>query len=107
MDLRWLALGLLLLPGCMDDAGNGEDGETHEVTIENFAFDPADLEIEAGDTVRWTNQDSAAHTATGEGTFDSGTMQTGETFDFTFDEPGTFDYICTIHPEMTASVTVT
>lgn len=80
------------------------------VTIENFAFGPADLTIEVGDTVTWTNLDGAPHTATstsGPASFDSGTLNTDGTFSFTFDTAGTYEYFCEIHPEMLGSITVT
>ena len=67
------------------------------VTIANFAFDPADVEVAAGTTVTWTNDDS----------FESEDMSQGDTFDHTFDAAGTFDYICAIHPSMKGTVTVT
>ena len=55
----------------------------------------------------WTNADSTQHTATaGDGSFDSGTLAQGETFSQTFETAGTFDYICKIHPNMKATITV-
>jgi plastocyanin len=57
--------------------------------------------------VTWTNEDSVPHTVTARtDDFDSGMMQNGDTFSLTFDEPGTFDYFCAIHPSMTGTVTV-
>jgi plastocyanin len=77
------------------------------VTIQDFSFQPASLQVSVGATVTWTNQDSAGHTATAEdGSFDSGTLKQGDTFSHTFDTAGTFAYICKIHPNMTATITV-
>jgi plastocyanin len=77
------------------------------VTIANFAFDPATVTIEVGDSVTWTNQDSEAHTATaGDGSFDTGQLGNGESATVTFDTAGTFAYLCSIHPQMTGSVVV-
>ncbi|MGD1838078.1 MAG: cupredoxin domain-containing protein, partial [Nitrososphaeraceae archaeon] len=75
---------------------------------------PTDLEISSGTTVTWTNDDNTLHTATSgdpntmtpDGTFDSGFMAAGATFEHTFDEAGTFPYFCTLHPFMTGTVTV-
>jgi plastocyanin len=60
----------------------------------------------------WTNNDGFAHTVTA-GTrdnpadlFDSGNVEAGETFEFTFDEPGTYEYFCSLHPGMDGTVTV-
>src|SRR5262249_3362375 len=69
------------------------------VDIQNFPFGPAELDIKAGTTVTWTNQDAAAHTVTADdGSFDSGQLSTGQTFQQEFDTPGTFTYHCSNHP---------
>jgi len=82
-------------------------GATHQVSIENFAFMPANLTVAVGDTVTWTNNDDAPHTATASnGAFDSGTLDNGGTFSFTFTTAGTYAYICEIHPQMTGTITV-
>jgi plastocyanin len=86
--------------------GNATGEEIVEVSINDFAFDPESVTISTGDTVRWTNMDSANHTATGS-TFDSGILEEGDSYEFTFTETGTFEYYCSIHPEMEGTVTVT
>jgi plastocyanin len=75
------------------------------VSIVNMAFSPDQLTVQVGDTVTWTNNDSVPHTVTG-ADFDSGAMATGATYSYTFVKAGTFDYTCTIHPQMLARVTV-
>lgn len=89
------------------DATTGE-AETVEVQMVNISFDPAEITIPVASTVIWTNADSVAHTTTADdGTWDSGTMEPGDTFEFTFDEPGTYSYVCEIHPaQMQATVVV-
>lgn len=93
-----------------EDTG-GLAGEA-EVNIIDFTYDSQDLTVRVGDTVTWTNNDTVAHTVTAgtpdsiTGEFDSGELQPGDTFSYTFDQAGTFDYFCTLHPDMTASVTV-
>ena len=80
------------------------------VAITNFAFSPASLTVKAGTKVTWTNKDADAHTVTSTGSggpLNSPAMATGDTFSFTFTTPGTYNYLCTIHPFMTAVVTVT
>lgn len=79
--------------------------ETYNVTVENFAFNPAELNIKSGDTVIWTNQDSAAHRISGNG-FQSDNLSKGQSFSFTFKTAGSFDYNCSIHPSMKGKVTV-
>lgn len=80
-------------------------GKIVDVTIQNFAFNPPSIEISAGDTVRWTNMDSAEHTVDG-ATFGSGRIPKGQNYEFLFTKPGVYDYRCSIHPDMKGSVTV-
>lgn len=80
---------------------------THYIDIQGYAFSPSSITINVGDTIVWTNYDSASHTVTSnDGTFDSGSITNGNTFSFTFTSAGTFDYYCAPHPSMTGSVTV-
>ncbi len=78
------------------------------VNIKNFVFGPATLNIKVGTKVTWTNNDNVAHTVTSDSgsMFDSGTLSPGESFSFTFTNPGSVSYHCNIHPMMKASVTV-
>ncbi len=79
----------------------------------NACYIPASVSINAGDTVSWSNDDTAAHTVTGgsaltgpSGVFDSSLLIAGGTFEHTFDSSGTEDYYCMVHPWMTGSVKV-
>jgi predicted lipoprotein with Yx(FWY)xxD motif/plastocyanin len=77
------------------------------VTIANFAFDAPSVTIKVGSSVTWTNNDSVAHTVTADdGSFDSGNLDAGKTFSFTFTKAGTFTYHCAIHPNMTGTIVV-
>lgn len=79
-------------------------------TIKNFAFSPATLKVKAGTRVTWTNQDTDAHTVTSAGSggpLHSAPLATHATYSYTFTKPGTYPYLCTIHPFMTATVEVT
>jgi len=77
------------------------------VSIQDFSFSPAQITVAPGTTVNWTNEGPSPHTTTADdGTWDSGTMEQGEDFSFTFDEPGTYTYHCSIHPDMTATIKV-
>lgn len=69
------------------------------VAVVDFAFDPHDVAcIDQDTTVVWTNEGSAVHTVTAvNGTFDSGDLAPGETFEFTFEELGANDYYCRYH----------
>jgi plastocyanin len=87
---------------------NPASGGTQEVKIANFAFDPPSLTISVGTTVKWTNEDSAQHTATADdGSFDSGQLSKGQSFTFTFTKEGTFTYKCADHANMKATIIVT
>ncbi|MFD5471884.1 cupredoxin family copper-binding protein [Streptomyces sp. NPDC127105] len=80
------------------------------VAIKNFAFSPATLKVTAGTTVTWTNQDTEAHTVTSSGTggpLRSPGLATHATYRYKFTKSGTYHYLCTIHPFMTATVEVT
>ena len=79
----------------------------------NECYIPYELEIHVGDTIQWDNQDSASHTVTSgsmsagvTGVFDSSLFMPGELFEHTFDEAGTFDYFCMVHPWMTGKIIV-
>src|SRR5215211_6033039 len=77
------------------------------VSIVDFAFQPASLEVASGSTVTWTNTGAAPHTVTADnGAFDSGQLKPGATFSQTFTTPGTYTYHCETHPKMTGTVFV-
>ena len=78
------------------------------VMIDNFAFAPATLTVRAGSTVTWTNHDEEPHTvAASDGSFHSPGMGAQGTYSHTFPTAGKFDYVCSIHPFMHATVVVT
>jgi plastocyanin len=80
---------------------------TNEVWIQNMAFDPSTITVPAGTAITWTNKDAVAHTVTSStGIFDSGSINTNGTYIHVFSTAGSFQYICTIHPTMTATVIV-
>src|ERR1700683_4503239 len=77
------------------------------VKIENFAFMPKELDIAAGTTVTWQNDDDVPHTATSKDDpqiFDSGPLDTDDKFSFTFSKPGRYAYYCQVHPHMTGVI---
>lgn len=83
---------------------------TNSVSIKDFAFGPAEVTVKIGTTVTWKNADSDPHTVTSTGNsgpLRSPTLSQGESYSYTFAKPGRYDYLCTIHPFMTATVTVT
>ena len=80
---------------------------SHEIQITDSAFGTPVLTVQVGDTVTWNNVDDRPHTATADdGAFDSGNLDEGASFSFTFTEPGTYTYLCEYHPDMQATVVV-
>lgn len=84
-----------------------------ECEITNECFLPAELTIDAGTEVIWSNDDEAAHTVTSgtpeggpDGIFDSSLFMAGDEFSYTFDSPGDYPYFCLVHPWMTGSITI-
>lgn len=78
---------------------------TDNVTIQNFAFSPQTLTIKSGATVTWTNMDSAPHRIKSD-TFNSNNLSQGQSFEYKFNTPGTYDYYCSIHPSMSGQIIV-
>lgn len=96
-----------------DDSGgnaaapSGDAVRSAEVEIEDFAYHPDPVTIEEGGKVIWKNRDSAPHTATAaDGSFDTGTIEEDKIKSETFKEPGTYEYVCSIHPQMHGTVEV-
>lgn len=83
-------------------------------TMGDKAYSPNPIDVKVGQGVTWSNDDSQIHTATSGApgaadagsVFDSGIMSPGATFDFVFDTAGTYDYYCTMHPQMVGTVNV-
>ena len=83
--------------GCGSSAESSEPVATTEVQmVKSYRFDPKVIEIEAGDKVTWTNEDNFTHTVEVDGQEDHKVEQ-GESFSITFDKPGTYHYVCTLH----------
>jgi plastocyanin len=95
------------------DGGGGGGGGGTQVSMQNIQFEPANATINAGDTVTWTNDEAVPHDVDGSGpggNFSSGPeggMMESDTYEFTFDEPGEYDYVCRVHaPGMAGTITV-
>lgn len=84
--------------------------QTADVTVKirNFKFEPANLAIAVGKTVQFINLDEEPHTATAtDGGFDSKALDTNQTWNYSATMPGTYPYICSVHPFMKGTLTVT
>jgi plastocyanin len=94
------ALAMLALPVAAGAA------TTHTVTMEGMQFQPATLTVKRGDKVIWRNKDIVPHTATAPGKFDSKGIAGGASWSWTAKTKGRYDYVCTYHPGMKATLTV-
>jgi plastocyanin len=94
-----VAVAVVFAAGC---GGSGESSEpvaTTEVQmVKSYRFDPKVIEIRAGDTVTWTNEDNFTHTVEVDGQEDHKVGQ-GESFSIKFDTTGTYHYVCTLHSQ--------
>jgi plastocyanin len=87
--------------------GAAQAAQTISISAQNFMFSPATITVKAGATVTWVNHDEEPHTIFNDaGLFRSSALDTNESFSYTFDKPGTYRYICTIHPRMTGTIIV-
>ncbi len=121
------ASGSLAVAGCGGDSGGGGTSskkkkakkkakkagaasDTAAVSMMNTAFEPQSVTVKQGGAVTWTNHDSVGHDVTAEDrSFRSGkpgSVKQDATFEHTFDQTGTFAYVCTVHPNMTGTVEV-
>jgi plastocyanin len=83
--------------GCGGSGISGPAETTTEVTMaKSYRFDPERIEVKAGQTVTWTNEDNFTHTVQVDGQEDH-KVGRGESVSITFDEPGTYHYVCTLH----------
>jgi plastocyanin len=105
MTRRFLLPAVAVLAATVFAAGCGGAGESSEPVattevkmVKSYRFDPRTIEIEAGQTVTWTNEDNFTHTVEVEGQEDHKVGQ-GESVEITFDEPGTYHYVCTLHSQ--------
>jgi plastocyanin len=96
---------LLAFEACLTAAASAPEGA--QVVIKDFMFAPMAVKIRAGSRVTWTNKDDEPHNVVSDsGLFRSSALDTDENFSFTFDEPGTYRFVCSIHPRMVGTITV-
>ena len=123
--MRRLAIPVLLLAllvaacggGDDDGGGGGEQSASSDacpsgavvIKMVDIKFDPEDASADVGQQVCWVNEETIEHNAVAEqgGDFKSELFGKGQTFTTTVDQPGTIEYVCTVHPGMTGTIDVT
>ncbi|MGW0425341.1 plastocyanin/azurin family copper-binding protein [Streptomyces sp. NPDC003015] len=106
--LRAAAVLALLAVGMLP-YGHEASAAGYSVAMKGYAFSPASLSVPAGSTVTWTNYDTAPHdvkTTSGPLSIHSPMLNKGQSWSFTFTTAGSYGYVCTVHPDMTAGITV-
>ncbi len=99
-----LGAALLLAPA---PAAFSQTAHDVTISIKDFDFSPMTVTIKAGDSVTWKNLDGEPHTVVSlDGAFRSAALDEGESFTFRFAKPGTYAYLCSVHPRMRASIVV-
>lgn len=97
-------------PSSCVSPGDVAAGSTVTVEIYDFGFSPERIEMPAGTTVTWVNTGAVDHTTVAfrrsHKIWDSNIMHPGARFTFTFDQPGTYDYVCGLHPDMKGRIEV-
>jgi plastocyanin len=89
---------------------NAASAAAPKVSIGNFTFKPQTLQVAAGTTVSWVNEDDVPHTIVGSdpgSPLKSGALDTDASYSAVLDKPGTYPYFCSLHPHMTGTVVVT
>jgi plastocyanin len=98
----WPGRAAMAAPG-----GELEAGKKHTVTIQGLKFKPEKIEIAPGDTVVWVNKDDRDHTVVADdGSFESGRIRNGKSYEKKFDKPGKYNYGDDLHPRMRGVVVV-
>jgi len=101
------AFGGALLVAAATFAARSAPATDAEVDIDQFTFTPQRITVKPGTTVTWTNDDDDSHTvASSSKLFKSKALDTADKFSFTFTTPGTYAYVCSVHPYMTGAVVV-
>lgn len=97
-----IVMCFLMVSGAAADGPAGQN-----ITIDNFSFAPMQLTIPVGTRITWINKDDVPHTIVSvDRQFKSKALDTDESFSFTFQGPGTYEYFCSVHPKMTGKIVV-
>jgi plastocyanin len=88
-------------------AATADGASPAQIVIQNFRFDPPTISVPVGTTVTWTNHDEEIHSLfSTQGGFSSPGLDSNQQFSFRFEKPGTYEYRCALHPQMTGTIVV-
>jgi plastocyanin len=100
-----LVAGLAALLGGVAGCGGGSQGAAGvKVSVADFRFAPPRVQVKPGQSVIWTNHGQTAHTVKGPGFFSTRAMDPGRSYSHRFPRPGTYPYLCTLHPTLMKGV---
>lgn len=103
LALALVALGGIAASGCGDSGGTATPPD--RVEVKDFEFSPTSYQARAGEKVTWENTGEQIHNVKGRGFF-SRALEPGKRYEFTFRKPGSYRYVCTLHPQMKGTIVV-
>ena len=107
MKSYMLLLSLTVLSATLPCRSSAGSASSVTIKIQNFTYNPNPITVPVGATVTWVNTDIVPHDVVSDDkTFKSKLLEKDEHFSYVFSKPGTYHYVCSIHPKMTANVIV-
>lgn len=108
MNRNFTFLGVLLVLGVVAVSGcTSKQSANNTVDIQNNAFVPSTLHVQVGNTVMWINKDPDTQDVVSENKmFDSGNLANGQSYNYTFNQTGSYRYHSSIHPSMNGTIVV-
>lgn len=103
--MRALPLATAAVLGALISGCGGGSSPPETVAVRDFEFAPRDFEADVGEPVTWENEGEQLHNVKGDGFF-SRAMEPGATYEFRFARRGTYEYVCTLHPQMKGRIVV-
>ena len=103
--MRPAGLAVAAVLGALASGCGSDDSPPDSIAVQDFEFSPLEFEAKVGETVTWKNEGEQIHNVKGKGFFSRG-MDPGASYEFAFDRSGTYEYVCTLHPQMQGKVVV-
>ena len=108
MNKNFIFMGILVVLGVVAVSGcTSNESETNKVVIQNNAFIPSTVIVPVGSTVIWINKDPDTQDVVSDSrVFESGNLANGESYNYTFNQTGSYHYHSSIHPSMKGTIVV-